>query len=87
MSLEDRWRLYRRWVYNARESCYEEISVWQETFDQKASELKEAKMREDYEILRKSDVIGMTTTGNMALIFEQGLLICFRTASEQFPSR
>ncbi|KAL9983465.1 hypothetical protein ACROYT_G005640 [Oculina patagonica] len=63
MSLKGRWRLYRRWVYNACESCYEKISVWQEAFDKKATDLKEVRMKEDYEVLRKADVIGMTTTG------------------------
>ena len=63
MPLNERWCLYRRWVHNACESCYEKISAWQEMFDKKASDLKDVRMKEDYEILRKADVIGMTTTG------------------------
>lgn len=66
MPLKERWRMYRRWVWNASQSCHDMISDWQETFDEKASNLKEKRMKEDYEILRKADVIGMTTTGNVA---------------------
>ena len=77
MPLKERWCLYRRWVYNASESCYEKISDWQETFDKKATDLKEVKLKEDYEVLKKADVIGMTTTGNMAFILEQGRLLLF----------
>ena len=66
MPLKERWRLYRRWVWNASQSCHEKISVWQEKFDKRANDLKEVRMKEDYEVLRKADVIGMTTTGNVA---------------------
>ena len=59
----DRWRLYRRWVYDARESCYQTIFQLQEMFDDKAEELQELRNREDYEILKDADVVGMTTTG------------------------
>ena len=59
----DRWRLYRRWVYDARESCYQTIFQLQEMFDDKADELQELRNREDYEILKDADVVGMTTTG------------------------
>lgn len=65
MSLKERWRLYRRWVCSACQSCHEKISVWQEKFDKKANDLKEVRMKEDYEVLRKADVVGMTTTGNV----------------------
>lgn len=79
MSLKGRWRLYRRWVYNACESCYEKISVWQEAFDKKATDLKEVRMKEDYEVLRKADVIGMTTTGNMALSLGKAYCFSFKS--------
>lgn len=61
---EDRWRLYRRWAYDARENCYEVISDFEEIFDGKANELQDLRNEEDLQILRKKDVIGMTTTGN-----------------------
>ena len=65
LSENDRWRLYRRWVFDARESCDKNISNLLETFDRKAADLKRIKEREDYLILRDADVIGMTTTGNI----------------------
>lgn len=67
----DRWRLYRRWVYDARESFYKNISDLQEMFDKQASILKEIKQREDYLILRRADVIGMTTTGNIRVLAQK----------------
>lgn len=65
LSEKDRWRLYRRWVLDVRESCDKNISVLLERFDGKATVLKRIKEREDYLILRDADVIGMTTTGNI----------------------
>lgn len=61
--MTDRWRLYRRWVYDARESFYQTIFQFEEMFDAKASELQELRKQEDLEILKKADVVGMTTTG------------------------
>ena len=65
LSEKDRWCLYRRWVYDARERCYKNISDLQIRFDSRATILKEIKQEEDYEILRRADVIGMTTTGDI----------------------
>lgn len=62
-SIADRWRLYRRWVYDARESCYQTIFQLQEMFDKEADELQELRKKEDLEILKEADVVGMTTTG------------------------
>lgn len=64
LSEKDRWRLYRRWVLDARKSCYEAISDLQEMFDEKVDELKDVRRQQDYEILKNADVVGMTTTGN-----------------------
>lgn len=63
MSEIDRWRLYRRWVYDAREKWHVNISELQELFDIKAVKLKKIKDEEDLRILSWADVIGMTTTG------------------------
>ena len=62
---KQRWRLYRRWIYDARESWYKNMSDLQEMFDRKARVLKEIREIEDYKVLRMADVIGMTTTGNI----------------------
>ena len=60
----DRWRLYRRWVHDACESCHQTIFQFQEMFDEMADELQELRNQEDYEILKNADVVGMTTTGD-----------------------
>ena len=39
------------------------ISLFQEQFEAGAKRLKEIKNLEDFEILKKADVVGMTTTG------------------------
>ena len=63
LSEKNRWRLYRRWVYEAREHCHKRISDLEEMFDAKTTDLKYLREREDYLILSEADVIGMTTTG------------------------
>jgi len=63
LSEKDRWRLYRRWVYDAQEDCYETIFQFQEMFDNLAEKLLDLRRKEDYEILKEADVVGMTTTG------------------------
>ena len=78
LSEKGRWRLYRRWVCDARKSCYEAISDFQEMFDEKVDELKDVRRQEEYEILKNADVIGMTTTGNIFFIEPiEALLLCF----------
>lgn len=77
LSEKDRWRLYRRWVCDARQTCYEAISDFQEMFDEKVDELKEVRKQQEYEILKNADVIGMTTTGNIHFLFTQA---CARLA-------
>ena len=78
LSEKDRWRLYRRWVSDARQNCFEAISDFQEMFDEKVDELKEVRKQQDYEILKNADVIGMTTTGNIHFSFYSSpRSICF----------
>ena len=67
LSEKDRWRLYRRWMYDARKSCFEHIYDFQELFDDQVLQLKEVRKQEECEILKNADVIGMTTTGERPL--------------------
>ncbi|XP_015772028.1 PREDICTED: NFX1-type zinc finger-containing protein 1-like isoform X6 [Acropora digitifera] len=60
---KDRWRLYRRWVHDACETCHRKIAELQVSFDEEARNLKHFKEEEDKYVLSKADVIGMTTTG------------------------
>ena len=63
LSEKNRWRLYRRWMFDARETCAEHICDFQELYDDQVLQLKEVRKQEECEILKKADVIGMTTTG------------------------
>ena len=63
LSLKDRWRLYRRWLVDVAEEYRRTISLFQEQFEVGARKLKDIKNMEDFEILKKADVVGMTTTG------------------------
>ena len=63
LSLKDRWRLYRRWLMDVAEGYRRTISLFQEKFEEGAKRLKDIKNMEDFEILKKADVVGMTTTG------------------------
>ncbi|KAJ7333532.1 NFX1-type zinc finger-containing protein 1 [Desmophyllum pertusum] len=63
LSLEDRWRLYRRWLIDVRERYRRDISYLQYGFEAGVRRLKETKGKLDLEILERADVVGMTTTG------------------------
>ncbi|PFX30307.1 NFX1-type zinc finger-containing protein 1 [Stylophora pistillata] len=63
LSDKNRWRLYRRWMFDARETCSENISDFRQLYDDQVLRLKEVRKQEECEILKKADVIGMTTTG------------------------
>ena len=67
LSEKNRWRLYRRWMFDARETCAEHICDFQELYDDQVLQLKEVRKQEECEILKKADVIGMTTTGKRRL--------------------
>ena len=63
LSLNDRWRLYRRWLKDVSDGYRHTISLFQEQFEAGAKQLKDIKDLEDFEILKNADVVGMTTTG------------------------
>lgn len=66
LGLKDRWRLYRRWLVDVTEEYRRTISLFQEQFEEGARRLKDIKNMEDFEILKKADVVGMTTTGKQS---------------------
>ena len=55
--------MYRRWVQDVREFYHQDISILHHDFEKGVENLKQIKSRLDLFILRKADVIGMTTTG------------------------
>ncbi|XP_060099018.1 NFX1-type zinc finger-containing protein 1-like [Heteronotia binoei] len=61
--LRDRWRLYRRWVATYKEQLKAALVEELEAYEKKAASLQELTFEEDLSILKRSRVIGMTTTG------------------------
>lgn len=66
LGVKDRWRLYRRWLVDVAEEYRRTISLFQEKFEEGARRLKDIKDMEDFEVIKKADVVGMTTTGKQS---------------------
>ena len=67
LSKKDRWRLYRRWMVTKSDSYKRTITQYRQQFEENARKLKEIQAMEDMIVLKKADVIGMTTTGYATL--------------------
>ena len=63
LPLNDRWRLYRKWVRNICQQHQNTIANVQEEYNDGMKELQELYNAKNYELLREAHVIGMTTTG------------------------
>ena len=63
LKMEDRWKLYRIWIHAYRNAIEKEIKATEQKFQLEQERLAEMKNQKDSEIMRKADVIGMTTTG------------------------
>ena len=62
LNTKDRWRLYRLWRKRAEEHHQKLFKTRQGEYDQAVEREQEIARMEEYEILRKACVIGMTTT-------------------------
>ena len=62
LETKDRWRLYRLWRKRAEEHHQKLFKTRQGEYDQAVERKQEITRMEEYEILRKACVIGMTTT-------------------------
>ena len=62
LETKDRWRLYRLWRKRAEEHHQKLFKTRQGEYDQAVERKQEIARMEEYEILRKACVIGMTTT-------------------------
>ncbi|XP_046560622.1 NFX1-type zinc finger-containing protein 1-like [Haliotis rubra] len=71
LTMEDRWRLYRHWVYKFCEKLQKDIHAKEQSYREVVAEYKELQMNEDMQILREATVIGMTTTA--AARYQQAL--------------
>ena len=63
LPLNNRWRLYRKWVREISQQHQNTIASIQDEYDRGMKELQELFNGRDYELLREAHVIGMTTTG------------------------
>merc|ERR1719239_1287064 len=59
----EKWRLYRTWVLQYKLLCQDTIRNQTLEYDRHSNRLKEVKEQETLHVLRKSKVVGMTTTG------------------------
>ncbi|XP_067659744.1 NFX1-type zinc finger-containing protein 1-like [Haliotis asinina] len=71
LTMEDRWRLYRHWVYKFCERLQKDIHLREQSYKEVVAEYKELQVNEDMQILREATVIGMTTTA--AARYQQAL--------------
>ena len=62
LETKDRWRLYRLWRKRAEEHHQKLFKTRQGEYDQAVERKQEIARMEEYEVLRKACVIGMTTT-------------------------
>nr|XP_042717233.1 NFX1-type zinc finger-containing protein 1-like [Chrysemys picta bellii] len=63
LRLRDRWCLYRRWMLAYERELKETLVEKLKEYEKKAAQLAELTFQEDLWVLKRSRVIGMTTTG------------------------
>ena len=63
LSKSDRWRLYDYWRGQYVEKLYNQLRVRFKEYLDQCEQCKTAKQEEDFNVLEKVDLIGMTTTG------------------------
>ncbi|XP_046560627.1 NFX1-type zinc finger-containing protein 1-like isoform X2 [Haliotis rubra] len=62
LSMHDRWRLYRYWIFKHREQLERKIRLYEELYNEVSTDLKRLQETEDRILLGNATVIGMTTT-------------------------
>lgn len=63
LKLEQRWILYWYWIKMLRDQIIDELHATQEEYKYKCQQFEEYKQMEDLHVVRKANVVGMTTTG------------------------
>lgn len=63
LSPNDRWRLYRYWVNKFSEMMRDKIKEKVQEYQASCDQYREVLMQEDKVIIRRANVVGMTTTG------------------------
>ena len=59
---KNRWRLYKYWIFRYIENCNKKFAEFGREYDKCCARIKEVQEEEDEILLRKRDVVGMTTT-------------------------
>lgn len=62
LPMEDRYNLYRYWLFKYRQYLQNSIAEKSQEYDEAASSLAEHRQEEDYHILKGSIIVAMTTT-------------------------
>ena len=63
LPLRDRWRLYNSWASSFCDERSVLVKYLSRQYSQRSSHLNEVNSEDDYQILRRAWVVGMTTTG------------------------
>ena len=64
LQIEDRYKLYNKWLIDYKISNQEEIDKLQDKYNKAALNLNEIRMQEDRSIMQNALIIAMTTTGS-----------------------
>lgn len=72
LPLQARWRLYQRWISQARNRLKEKLKKTEAEYCKKKKQYQALKSIADVDLMKKAKVVGMTTTGaakNQSLFF------------------
>lgn len=63
LNSEQRWIVYWQWTMKLVDLLSKELKELQETHSRSVQQFEECKQKQDLQIMRKADVVGMTTSG------------------------
>ncbi|KAF4525633.1 hypothetical protein B566_EDAN001232, partial [Ephemera danica] len=63
LQIHQRWQLYALWIHKFDEHCQKKICELENKILEKNKHIEELRFHDSLEVLRKSDVVGLTTTG------------------------
>uniref|UniRef100_A0A914PTV6 Uncharacterized protein n=1 Tax=Panagrolaimus davidi TaxID=227884 RepID=A0A914PTV6_9BILA len=63
LPLQARWRLYQKWISQARNKLKGKLKKTEDEYSKKMKELQALKTMADVDVMKRAKVVGMTTTG------------------------
>ncbi|KAF4514252.1 UNVERIFIED_CONTAM: hypothetical protein B566_EDAN019489 [Ephemera danica] len=63
LQFQQRWQLYAFWVHKLEEDCQKKIRQLENSILEKNKRIEELRFHDSLEVLRESDVVGLTTNG------------------------